>query len=80
MNCETGDLRRLHPGAVHPTIVSLGELFVLCSDFRDDDGNFVNVDFYLAPKGNSFVVVQSVADDRVKLERLIKIGKAKVAG
>ena len=80
LNGDTGDVRRLHPGAAHPLIVRMGEVFVLCTDFRDDGGDHVNVDFYLVPKDNFFVVFQTVVDNRGQLERLMNIGKAEIAG
>jgi len=77
VNFKTGNVRRLHPLAAHPMILRMGENFVLCSDFRDDQGRSVNVDFYIAPVGKSHVVFQAVVDDRDSLQRLIKMGKAK---
>lgn len=74
---KTGNVRSLHPLAAHPMILRMGEYFVLCSDFRDDQGRSVNVDFYIARVGKSHMVFQAVVDDRGSLQRLIRIGKAK---
>lgn len=71
-----GGLRRLHPVAAHPMILQLGEVFVLCTDFRDDAGKPVNIDFYLARKGPGHIVFQTVVDNRTPLEALVKQGRA----
>lgn len=72
----TGDVRRLYPAAAHPIIMRLGEYFVLCSDFRDGRGQDVNIDFYLAPRGRTFVVFDTMVNDRRLLGRMIEAGKA----
>jgi hypothetical protein len=72
---ETGDVQGLHPVTAHPMILQMGKYFVLCSDFKDKDGKSVNIDFYLARRGGSFVVFQALVDDRKSLERLMKAGK-----
>lgn len=74
LDSETGTVEALHPVVAHPMILRMGERFVLCSDFRDDDGNSVNVDFYLAPRGDSFVVFHAAIDDRELLQRLMRAG------
>lgn len=79
MDFVTGQVRRLHPGSAHPMILHLGEYFVLCADFKDDDGRSVNIDFYIARKGNMHVVFQTVVDNRMPLMKLINRGKATVA-
>ena len=57
-------------------ILRMGKYFVLCADFRDDSGDIVNVDFYLAPQARSYVVFQSMVEDRKLLERLMNKGDA----
>ena len=74
----TGAVRRLHPVAAHPTILGLEKNFVLCTDFRDDEGRLVNIDFYLAPARETYIVFQTVVDNRAPLEALIKRGTAKI--
>ena len=73
---EKGQVRRLHPGASHPMILTLGEYFVLCSDFRDDDGSSVNVDFYLAKQGRTYTVFESIVENRQGLTKLVNSGEA----
>ncbi len=75
MDWQTGEVRELHPLAAHPTILRFDNNFVLCSDFQDNDGSIVNVDFYVAPRASSYVVFQSVVDDREQLKRLMRLGK-----
>ena len=77
MNPKTGDVRRLHPVTAHPVILQMGRYFVLCFDFRDNQGASVNVDFYMARRGKSYVVFHAAVEDRALLRRLMKAGKAK---
>lgn len=79
MDFETGKVRKLHPVSAHPMILHLGKHFVLCADFRDDDGQSVNIDFYIARKENRHIVFQTVVDNREPLMKLISQGKAVVA-
>ncbi len=72
----SGNVAGLHPDTAHPMILRMGPHFVLCSDFRDSDGHSVNVDFYMARSGKSFVVFQMAIAERERLERLIRAGKA----
>ena len=75
MDMKTGDVQELHPATAHPMILKMGKYFVLCSDFRDKEGKSVNIDFYLARRGASFIVFQTLVDDRKPLVRLMKAGK-----
>jgi hypothetical protein len=70
----SGVVRELHPIAAHPIILKMGKYFILCSDFRDQKGNSVNIDFYLAPRGNRYVVFEALVDERSGLQRLMKAG------
>ena len=79
LDFETGKVRKLHPVSAHPMILHLGNHFVLCADFKDDGGRSVNIDFYVARKGNMHVVFQTVVDNRKPLMKLINQGKATVA-
>lgn len=77
LDTASGHVRALHPYKPHPVILRMGEYFVLCSDFRDDKGKTVNVDFYMARRGRSYAVFQSVMDGDVLLKRLMKAGTVK---
>lgn len=72
---QNGDVLRLHPVTAHPMILKMGEDFVLCFDFRDDEGTDVPVDFYMTRKNESFVVYHTAARNRPLLHRLMKAGK-----
>ncbi len=48
LEVESGKVRALHPVTAHSAIFRMDQYYVLCFDFRDDQGNDVNVDFYLA--------------------------------
>jgi hypothetical protein len=73
---ETGKTRKLHPASAHPMLVRLFDHYVLCTDFRDEKGNGVNADFYLARRGKGFVVFQTEIDNRGPLIKLWRDGKA----
>jgi hypothetical protein len=75
VNLSTGAVRALRPATAHPMLLRLGEYFVLCTDFRDDNGKPVNVDFYLARRGKGYVVFRTDIDSRGPLERLMLAGK-----
>ena len=71
---NTGDVRTLYPAKNHPMIMRMGEHFILCSDFRDDKGENVNIDYYLRKKGDSFVIFHKAVDQRQVIKRLMKEG------
>lgn len=75
LDSKSGEVRALHPVTAHPMIFSLGEHYVLCSDFRDDEGEKVNIDFYLARDEANYVVFHTEIDDRKLLKQLMKDGK-----
>ena len=58
----------------HPIILKMGEYFVLCADFRDEKGNSVSIDFYLAQQDQSYIVFHSAVDDREQLMALMNKG------
>jgi len=71
----SGQVRALHPVTAHPMILKMDRHYVLCFDFRDDRGNDVEVDFYLARKDASFVVFHTAIGNRELLQRLMRDGK-----
>lgn len=75
VDLASGEVRKLSPVAGHPMILRMGPYFVLCSDFRDDKGAFVNVDFYVASSASGYVVFRSEIGNRQPLELLMKAGK-----
>lgn len=77
LDLKSGKLRRLAPGAAHPQIFAMQDGYVLCADMRDEAGNNINVDFFVARKGQGFVVYQSEVDNRDAFRALIKQGVAK---
>lgn len=73
---KTGKIQELYPVTAHPMTLEVGKYFVLCSDFRDKSGKSVNMDFYMARKGDSFVVFKTVIDDRRQLQSFRAATKA----
>ncbi len=72
LEARSGEVRALHPVSAHTKILSVGQYFVLCFDFRDDQGQDVNIDFYLARKDTSYVVFHTAIDDRKLLRRMMR--------
>lgn len=79
LDTKTGETKSLHPVTAHPMIMQMGKNYVLCFDFRDGRGKAVEVDYYLAPKNNSYVVYHTAINNRRLLMRLVKAGKVKRA-
>lgn len=77
IDMKTGKIRRLYPLKAHPLIFSLGDYFVLCSDFRDEANKIVNVDYYLARENGQYVVFHTAIEDRRALMQWISEGRAK---
>ncbi|MCP5084958.1 MAG: hypothetical protein GY948_25010 [Alphaproteobacteria bacterium] len=71
-------VQAVYPAKTHPMILSYGGHFVLCTNFRTKEGKEVNVDFYIARKNESFVVFDTLVDDRAPLHKLMKSGLVKV--
>jgi uncharacterized membrane protein len=71
----TGEANGLYPVNAHPTILQMGENFVLCFDFRDEAGKDVPVDFYMARKGSTYTVFHTAISNRKLLHRLMDSGK-----
>jgi len=74
---QNGQAKTLHPVTAHPMVFTMGANYVLCFDFRDDQGKDVNLDLYMARKGNSFVVFNTEVADHQMLEKFIAEGKVK---
>ena len=74
---KAGNIRALYPQKAHAMILRMGEYFVLCSDFRDENNMEVNIDFYLARSDdNDYVVFRAMVDDRALLRQWMRDGKA----
>lgn len=72
---KDGDIQRLHPVTAHPMILTMGDHYVLCFDFRDDSGKNVPVDYYMARRDGEYVVFHTAIADRTLLKRLMSEGK-----
>jgi hypothetical protein len=68
----------LFPAKAHPMILRMGEYFVLCTDFRDEKGKSVNVDFYVARSNKAFVVFHMAIDNRKVLDEMMAVGKVTI--
>ncbi len=76
---KKSDIRTLYPATAHPEIMLLDEHFVLCFDFADEEGKKVEVDIYLARKGDSYVVFHTAIENRSMLMALVAAGRASPA-
>ena len=77
LDLETGEVSALAPVKAHPVILKFGAYYVLCSDFRDETGKSVNIDYYMAKTDSSYVVFHSEVDKREQLMALMRKGKVK---
>lgn len=77
LDTGVGAVHRLRPSDAHPVILGLDEFYVLCSDFLDEAGEHVNVDFYIAKNTSGYVVFSAQIDNRELVMRLVEAGKAK---
>ena len=77
LDTQGGAVHKLQPSDAHPVILGLDEYYVLCSDFLDEAGKHVNVDFYVAKKTNGYVVFSSQVANRALIMRLVQSGKAR---
>ncbi len=76
LDTASGTVRPLYPQKAHPMILKMGDYYVLCSDFRDENNVDVNIDFYLARGDDDYVVFHALVDDRALLREWIRAGKA----
>lgn len=79
LDTQTGETLKLHPVTAHPVMFTMGDHYVLCFDFRDDRGQPVNLDLYMARKGSSYVVFHTEVNDHQMLQRFVDQGKARTA-
>lgn len=70
----TGEVRALHAVTAHPTILTGDGYYVLCFDFRNDAGEPVNVDFFMAPKDGEYVVFHTIVDNDRTLTQVVGAG------
>jgi hypothetical protein len=78
-DAATAKVHALYPAKTHPMILRMDNHFVLCTNFRSDDGKAINVDFYVARNDESFVVFDTVVDNREPIKRLMSTGAIQVA-
>ncbi|HEX9463704.1 MAG TPA: hypothetical protein VGB82_13990 [Alphaproteobacteria bacterium] len=72
---KKGEALVLHPVTAHPMIFTMGPHYVLCFDFRDAQGKDINLDLYMARKGNGYVVFQTEVGNHQLLDKMIADGK-----
>lgn len=75
LDTKTGEVKTLHPVTGHPMILRMGDKFVLCYDFVDQQNQKAEIDYYLAAKGDSYVVFHTAINNRALLMRLMSAGK-----
>lgn len=71
MDRETGAMRRVFPGALHPTIVPLDGDFVLCLEMYDADGVKYDADLILREGPAGWQVVDVLFDQRPLLKKAL---------
>ncbi len=78
-DAEAAKVHTLYPAKTHPMILRMGEHFILCTNFRKDTGEAVNIDFYVARQGDGFVIFDTVVDNRAPIKKLMNAGLVRVA-
>ncbi|MEM7256215.1 MAG: hypothetical protein AAF404_02380 [Pseudomonadota bacterium] len=78
LDSTTGEVRALYPHVSHPMILKMGDYFVMCADFRDANGNDVDIDFYMIKQNKRFLVFRAEIDNHQLLDGFMKSGKAKI--
>ena len=78
LDSQTGEVKALYPLVSHPMILTMGKYYVMCADFRDEDGNNVDIDFYMIKKPKGFQVFSAEVNNHELLEKMMQSGKAKM--
>lgn len=76
LDISTGEVTDYYIAESHTVIVALGDLFVMCAALVDATGTEATVDYYLAPNGRQFTIIQTEINNRAPLKALIDAGKA----
>lgn len=73
---NSGQLTTLFPAAGHPMILKHNQedMYVLCSEMRDESGQSHNVDYYMAKVGTEYKVIKTVIGNRDPLKVLMQQG------
>lgn len=75
VDLKSGTVNKFAPAKSHAMILTMGDNFVLCTDFKDEQGTATNVDFYVVRKGKSFAVFHTEINNRDPLKKLMDEGK-----
>lgn len=75
VDLTAGRLVEYAPAKSHPMMFRMGDLYVLCTDFKAPDGTSTNVDFYVRRQGRSYAVVDTQIANRAPLKKLMAEGK-----
>lgn len=76
VDLKSGIVSKFSPAKSHPMVLTMGDNFVLCTDFKDTSGKPTNVDFYVARRGKGFAVFHTEIGNRGPLMKLMQEGKA----
>lgn len=60
---------------LHPVIIERDDAFVLCVDFKDKNGDKVEIDFVLVASGSQFQIMQTILNNRKNVMSYFKFGK-----
>ncbi|MEM9329998.1 MAG: hypothetical protein AAGA53_01655 [Pseudomonadota bacterium] len=75
VNLTTGEIIELVPTKAHALILTFEQNFVLCADFLDPQGKTIDVDFYIKPHNDTYVVFRMEIDNRKPLKKLMSEGR-----
>lgn len=76
IDIATGAVMELYPAAGHPMILKMSQndMFVLCSEMRDANGNALNADYYMAKTTSGYQVIRTEIANRDPLKALMGKG------
>ena len=61
-----------YPANLHPRVLKVGRYFVICSDFKTDEGKNVDVDFLAIEIGDEIRVLQALVGRRDVIRSMMK--------
>ena len=73
---QSGEMLRLRPLGAHPMILRTDTYFILCTDFRTDGGEKVNVDFFITRTDHGYLTFQHSVEEREIVRNWLKKGVA----
>lgn len=78
IDVATGIVHSYYPAKAHPKIMAIGKYYYLCANFRDEKGQEVMFNFYVARDGKRYVFFHTLLGEDEALEERIERHAAKL--